>query len=198
MANPRGVLLGAAFGFCLVTATCSWAAESAITPYGEKNTEAPHQLAEFSFLVGQWQGSGRTRLANGSYADFSGVTWIGRYILDGMAIADEFHASTPDGKAYLGISLRQFDTHRNSWIVEYLNVSNSFLRRQVNPRSGSVSHQADGPVVTSADGQAQFRETYRVTDKDHFTYSAESSKDGGRTWDPVSIQISMVRAEKGS
>jgi hypothetical protein len=195
MANRRTVFLIAAFDFWLAIATYSWAGESAITTYGNKNTEAPPQLAEFSFLVGKWQGSGKTRLANGAYADFTGVTWIGRYILNGMAIADEFHASTADGKAYLGISLRQFDPHQNSWIVEYLNVSNSFLRRQVNPRSGSVSHHGDGLVVTSADGQAQFRESYRVTDKDHFTYSADTSHDGGRSWDPTAIQISMVRAE---
>jgi Protein of unknown function (DUF1579) len=195
MAKRRIVFLLATFGFWLATTTCAEAEAPAVTTYGNKNVEAPLQLAEFSFLVGKWQGSGKTRLANGSYADFTGVTWIGRYVLDGMAIADEFHASTADGKAYLGISLRQFDTRHNSWIVEYLNVSNSFLRRQVNPRSGSVSHHADGPVVTSANGQAQFRESYRVTDKDHFTYSADTSRDGGRTWDPTSIQISMVRAE---
>jgi hypothetical protein len=195
MTNRCTVYLKAAFGFWLAAATCSWAGEPAITTYGDRNVEAPPQLADFSFLVGKWKGSGKTKLANGSYADFTGITWIGRYVLNGMAIADEFHASTADGKAYLGISLRQFDTHHSSWIVEYLNVSNSFLRRQVNPQSGSVSHLADDLVITSIDGQAQFRESYRVTDKDHFTYSADTSRDGGRSWDPKSIQISMVRAE---
>jgi hypothetical protein len=36
------------------------------------------------------------------------------------AIADEFHASTPDGRPYLGMSLRQYDAARKAWIVEYL------------------------------------------------------------------------------
>ena len=145
--------------------------------------------------MGKWQGSGKTRLADGSYAQFSGVTWIGRYILNGMAIADEFHASTPDGKAYLGISFRQFDTQHHSWIIEYLNVTNSFLRRQVNPSSGSVSAAAGTVVVVSADGQMKFRESYQLTDKDHYTYRADTSRDDGRNWDPTSIEISMARVE---
>ena len=56
----------------------------------------------------------------------SAVTWIGRYILNGTAIADEFHSLTPDGSPYLGISLRQYDADRETWIIEYLNVSNFF------------------------------------------------------------------------
>ncbi len=171
------------------------AGEPAITTYGQKNAQAPRQLTAFSFLVGKWQGTGKTRLADGSYAQFAGVTWIGRYILNGMAIADEIHASTPDGKSYLGISLRQFDTSHQSWVIEYLNVTQSFLRRQVNPLSGSVSLNGDTVVVVSGDAHTRFRESYRVTDKDHYTYSADTSRDGGRSWDPISIEISMVRVE---
>ena len=193
MANRRIPSLVAAIGLS-ITSSHAPASQPAITTYGERNAQAPGQLGLFSFLVGKWQGAGKTKLANGSYAQFSGVTWIGRYVLNGMAIADEFHASTPDGKAYLGISLRQFDTTHKSWVIEYLNVTNSFLRRQVNPLSGSVVQKADTVVVISGDGPAQFRESYRVTDKGHFTYSADTSRDAGRSWDP-SIEISMVRVE---
>jgi hypothetical protein len=195
MANRCILLTVAAIVTAVVHTACVLAAEPAITTYGTRNAAASGQLNMFSFLVGKWQGSGRTRLADGSYAQFAGVTWIGRYILDGTAIADEFHASTPDGKAYLGISLRQFDAAQKSWIVEYLNVTNSFLRRQVNPRSGSVTSNGDTVVVVSGDAQTNFRETYRLTDKNHYIYSADSSRDGGRNWDPASIEISMVRVE---
>ncbi|NIR58034.1 MAG: hypothetical protein GWO02_00180, partial [Gammaproteobacteria bacterium] len=53
-------------------------------------------MSVFSFLVGKWEGAGKTRLPDGSYAEYP-VTWIGRYILDGTAIADEAHAPFPDG-----------------------------------------------------------------------------------------------------
>jgi hypothetical protein len=89
------------------------------TKYGQINRDAPAQLRVFSFLIGKWDGKGKTRLPDGTVAEFP-VTWIGRYILDGMAIADEAHAPAPDGSPYLGISLRQYDPGRKSWIIEFL------------------------------------------------------------------------------
>lgn len=163
-----------------------------ITTYGEKNAQAPSQLNLFSFLVGKWKGTGKTRLEDGSTAQF-GLTWIGRYILDGMAIADELHGNAPDGSPYLGISLRHFDTKHASWIIEYLNVTNSFLRRQVNPRSGSVTLEAGAVVIISEDAQTRIREHYRLVDQNHFVYSMDLSRDEGRTWDLVLIEMTMVR-----
>ena len=168
--------------------------EPAITTYVQKNAQAPSQLNLFSFLVGKWKGAGKTRLADGSHAQWE-LTWIGRYILNGMAIADEFHSLAPDGSPYLGISLRHFDTKHDSWVIEYLNVSNSFLRRQVNPQSGSVSLDAGAIVVISEDGQTRIREHYRVADQNHFSYRMDMSRDEGRTWDPVLIEMTMERVE---
>ncbi len=168
--------------------------EPAITPYGQKNSQAPSQLDLFSFLVGKWKGTGKTRLPDGSDAHWE-LTWIGRYILNGMAIADEFHSLAPDGSPYLGISLRHFDTKHDSWVIEYLNVSNSFLRRQVNPQSGSVSMEAGAIVVLSEDGQTRIREHYRVTNQNHFTYTTDMSRDEGKSWDPVLIEMTMTRVE---
>src|SRR5215471_17964633 len=118
----------------------------AITTYGERNADAPKELDAFAFLIGKWEGGGKTKTADGKIVEFGGVTWIGRYILDGMAIADEGHASeTPDGKPYFGISFRHYDQSKKAWTVEFLNVTNSFLRRQVNATSGSVT--VDGKTV---------------------------------------------------
>jgi len=171
------------------------AAEPAITAYGARNPQAPDELNMFSFLVGKWAGTGKTRIADGSHVQWEGATWIGRYILNGMAIADEFHASDPEGKPYLGISLRYFDRGHQTWIVEYLNVSHSFLRRQVNPNTGSVNRESGSIVVISEDGEMRIREIYRVTDQNRFTYSTDLSHDGGRSWDPVSVEMTMTRAE---
>jgi hypothetical protein len=179
----------------LATVSHSMANEPSITTYGVRSAQAPSQLDLFSFLVGKWQGGGRTKLADGSYATFDGVTWIGRYVFDGMAIADEFHSLTPDGKPYLGISLRQYDPRQHSWVIEYLNVSNSFLRRQVNPHSGSVSQAAGTIVVTSEEGQTRIRENFHVKDQTHFNYSTDMSHDGGHTWDDALIEMALAKIE---
>jgi hypothetical protein len=165
------------------------------TSYGERNPDSPNELEAFSFLVGKWEGTGRVKLDGGKSAEFA-VSWIGRYILDGTAIADEFHSLAPDGSPYLGISLRQYDAKRKTWIIEYLNVSHSFLRRQVNGGSGSVT--VDGPSVTVISGapDSMSREHYHVADHDNFVYSLDASNDGGNNWNEGQIEISFRRSEE--
>jgi hypothetical protein len=167
----------------------------AVTSYGERSANAPKELDAFAFLIGKWQGAGRTKLGDGKVAEFDGVTWMGRYILDGTAIADEFHAAAPDGSPYLGISFRQYDRSRNAWIVEYLNVSGSFLRRQVSATSGSVVVDGGSVVVISESPHTWSRETYRVESHDHFTYSLDISPDAGHTWNVEQTKIRFSRKE---
>lgn len=168
--------------------------QPAITPYGERSTRAPAELDTFSFLVGKWQGVGKTKAPDGSPVQFE-MTWIGRYVLDGVAIADEFHGATPDGKPYLGISLRHYDAAQRAWLIEYLNVTGSFVRRQVNPRSGAVRREGDTVVVEAEDGETRIRESYRVSGRNRFTYSMELSPDGGKTWGPPPFEVSLTRVE---
>jgi hypothetical protein len=185
------VLVAAAFAITTVTGRDAVSAEPAITTYGERNPEAPAELDLFSFLVGKWSGTS-PQLPDGNHAEW---TWIGRYILNGMAIADEIHVSGLEGKPGLGITLRQFATEHDAWVVEFLNVSNSFLRRQVNPSAGSVSREADSVVVISEDAQVRIRERYRLVDQNRFTYTLDLSQDAGRSWDAVSIEMTMTRVE---
>jgi hypothetical protein len=171
---------------------------AAITTYGERNANAPKELDVFAFFIGKWEGGGKTKTADGTIVEFRGVTWIGRYILDGTVIADESHASseaTPDGKPYFGISFRHYDQTKKTWIVEFLNVTNSFLRRQVNATSGSVAVHGKNVVVVSEAPDMWSRETYRVESHDHFTYSIDLSNDGGRSWNVGQIQMSFSRKE---
>jgi hypothetical protein len=167
----------------------------AVTAYGDRHEAAPEELDLFSFLIGKWQGSGKTRLPDGTIAEYDGLTWIGRYALDGMAIIDELHAPLPDGGTGLGITFRYFDSDSDSWIVEFLNVSNSFIRRQVNARSGAVEKDGSTVVVTSVDGESSSREYYRVIDDDSFVYTIDLTNDGGETWNRGSIEFTMTRVE---
>ena len=165
------------------------------TTYGEKSPVAPNELAAFSFLVGTWKGTGKTRLPDGKVAEFGGLSWIGRYVLDGTAIADELHAPYPDGRPGLGITLRQYDASRKTWIVEFLNVSESFLRRQVNADSGSVT--VNGPTVTvsSESPGMSIREHYLVVDQDNFVYRLDVSTDGGRRWIEGQMEMTFRRSD---
>jgi hypothetical protein len=165
-----------------------------ITTYGEKNPGSPVELGAFSFLVGKWQGTGKVKLPDGTSAEFA-VSWIGRYVLDGTAIADEFHSSAPDGSPYLGISLRQYDANKKVWVIEYLNVSNSFLRRQVSGNFGSVKVDGRNVTITSGAPDSMAREHYRLVDESTFIYCLDLSSDGGRSWKNGQTEITLHRAK---
>jgi len=165
-----------------------------MTIYGERNPGSPPELNAFSFLIGKWEGKGRTKLENGKFAEYD-VTWIGRYILDGTAIADELHAPMPDGSPYLGISLRQYDANRRTWVIEYLNVTNSFLRRQVNRESGFVSVSGRNVTVTSESPGVVVREHYLVEDDKTFIYRLDVSRDGGTSWNEGQLEMTFHRRQ---
>jgi hypothetical protein len=122
------------------------------------------------------------------------VTWIGRYILDGTAIADEAHAIAPDGSPYLGITLRQYDQSRKTWVIEFLNVTDSFLRRQVNGTSGSVAVRGRRVTVSSSNPAMMVREHYDVAEKDGWTYRLDVSTDGGGRWNEGVMEMTFQRA----
>ena len=164
------------------------------TVYGEIGANAPPELRVFAFLIGKWDGKGKTRLADGTFAEYP-VTWIGRYILNGTAIADEAHGPGPDGSPYLGISLRQYDAVRKTWIIEFLNVTGSFLRKQVNADAGAVSTTGQSVLVVSESPAYKVREHYLVPDQNHFTYRLDVSSDGGKSWNEGQIEMTFRRVE---
>jgi hypothetical protein len=84
---------------------------------------------------------------------------------------------------------------RRAWIVEHVNVSESFLRRQVNPDSGSVTVNGRNVTVSSGSPGFSVREHYLVADQDNFVYRMDVSTDGGRSWNEGQIEMSFRRSE---
>ena len=143
-------------------------------------------------ICSDWQMGrlGETRLADGTIAGARWPLWIGRYVLDGMAIIDELHAPLPDGNRGLGITLRYFDRDSDRWVVEFLNVTYSFIRsRQCTLRRST----ADLTVVV-LQRRDELR-VYRAIDYGNFVYSIDLSNDGGREWNRGSIEFTMNRVE---
>lgn len=193
----RKVIVSACSGIVLAMAVGApaMAQDSSITTYGSRHESAPEELDLFSFLIGKWEGSGKTRLADGTVVGYDGITWIGRYILDGTAIADELHAPLPDGGRGMGVTFRYFDPVNEHWIVEFLNVTNSFIRRQVNAESGSIEMDGTTVIVVSESDQSSSREYYRVLGRDRFDYSIDLTNDGGETWNRGSVEFNLSRVE---
>src|SRR5580693_333951 len=65
--------------------------------FGKLSPHAPAELARFAFLIGSWRGEAKIASANGEWQAYQ-VTWLGRFILDGYAIADEYRMTDSSGK----------------------------------------------------------------------------------------------------
>jgi hypothetical protein len=169
--------------------------DRAITTYGVLNPAAPAELGMFAFLIGKWTGTARSRNPDGSYSEYQ-FDWIGRYALDGMAIADEMRMASTEGGAIQGMSLRYYDSPRKQWAIEFLNFNRSFLRRQVGSEWGEVT-QEGSRITINQDGRGggPGREVYTLIDANHFTYSMDSAQDDGQTWDEGIVTIDMKREE---
>src|ERR1700761_7636416 len=77
--------------------------------FGKLARDAPHELSAFAFLIGSFQCNARIKTANGDWQRFE-AQWLGRYILDGHAIADEYRMTTLSGDlAVLGMNFRTYD-----------------------------------------------------------------------------------------
>ena len=164
------------------------------TAYGEISPGAPPELQTFSFLIGKWEGKAKALLPDGKTAEFP-VTWIGRYILDGTAILDEGHAPGPDGNPYLGISFRQYDPVRMVWVIEFLNVNGSFLRKQVAADYGTVEVTGRNVMIASESPGMKIREYYLVQDENNWTYRLDISTDDGENWNTGQMEMTFRRLE---
>jgi len=171
--------------------------DPSLTSFGEINAEAPAELQLFSFLVGRWTGTATTLGPEGGSVEYP-MEWIGRYILDGMAIADEMRASSLPNNPVMGISFRSFDTRQGNWVIEFLNVAAYFLRKQVSRDHGEVRHEGNQvTILQSGPDGALVREIYEVQDENHFLYRLEISHDEGQSWGEAQVVIQMQKQLAG-
>jgi len=90
--------------------------------FGKANPSAPAALSRFAFLIGRWRCDARVRLPTGEWQTLQ-ATWLGRFILDGYAIADEYRMTGPSGELIvLGMNLRTYDEAKQTWNIKWLNA----------------------------------------------------------------------------
>ena len=149
--------------------------------YGSRNPGANPELSRFAFLIGTWRCDARLRQDDGSWETLP-ATWVGRYVLDGYAIMDEFRMTRPSGElVVLGVNIRTFDAKHNRWNLRWLNALDGSWTDLAQEELGGVSMDAESisysfrePVAT----HALTRATYSDISPTHFTWRGERSSDG--------------------
>ena len=149
--------------------------------YGAPNPNAPSELAQFAFLVGNWRCVANILVDQGKWLTFP-ASWKGRYILSGYAIADEYrmHNLTGDD-IVLGLNVRTYDPTNRRWNIRWLNALTGEWTDLSSDELGgvrflgnSISYAFREPVAAHPFTRA----TYSLIAPDHFTWHGEQSLDG--------------------
>jgi hypothetical protein len=153
-------------------------------PAGAQHRKAPHpdapaEMKQFAFLVGEWDCKFRYIGADGEHVEATG-RWVGYYSLDGFAFQDDWHSTLNRGTTW-----RTYDPEKERWV-------NRWLPANTDRASGFTTDyfyggMQDGEMVLTAegsDGRGAFTDRIVFTDirEDGFTWKLDRSRDGGKTW----------------
>ncbi len=152
--------------------------------FGKPNPNAPAALSRFGFLIGRWRCEARVRLANQEWQILQ-ATWLGRFILDGYAIADEYRMTGSAGELMvLGTNLRTYDATRQTWNMKWLTALAGTWVDLVPEELGGVRFDDQSIIYAFKEpvaAHAYTRATYTNTSEKRFTLRGETSDDG-KTW----------------
>jgi hypothetical protein len=152
--------------------------------FGKINPNAPAALSRFAFLIGSWRGDANVKLPNGQWQSLQ-ATWLGRFILDGYAIADEYRMTDSSGELIvLGMNLRAYDAARQTWNIKWLNALSGTWTNLGPEELGGVTFDGQSIIYAFREPMAAHmytRATYTDISDKHFTWRGESSGDG-KTW----------------
>ena len=157
--------------------------------FGRLSPKAPAALSQFAFLIGKWQCEAKVVSANGTWQMFK-AEWLGRFILDGYAIADEYRMLGASGEVIvLGMNFRTYDAGKQSWNIRWLNGLAGNWTDLASEELGGVRMSGSSIVYAFKEpvaGHAYTRATYVNHSRAHFTWRGEKSDDG-KNWSEFMI-----------
>lgn len=156
-----------------------------VTEYGTPNPQAPPELSQFAFIIGEWHCDVRVKGDDGAWQPYQ-ATWIGRYILDGYAIADEYRMVNAAGELVVhGMNFRSYSAAKKTWIMRWLDGTRAFWVELGPEELGGVRVNAETITFDLIDRFAPgaiSRVTFANISEARFSWREEKSLDQGRTW----------------
>jgi len=153
--------------------------------YGKLNPKAPPELSQFAFIIGKWRCDARVKGEDGRWQPYQ-ATWVGRYILDGYVIADEYRMTNPTGELIVhGMNFRCYSAERKTWVMRWLSATGAFWLELGPEKLGGVRVTPDTitfNIIDSFAPDALTRVTFSNIAESRFTWSSERSYDQGKTW----------------
>lgn len=144
---------------------------SAAYPYGRPNPDAPTELAQFAFFIGEYECVDRQKNAEGEWREFPAF-WNARYFLNGFGIQDHYYA---DG--FQTSNIRVFFPNENVWKVTYVSAPSYGTGTWEGTKQGDdivLERHPNPPNSAAAFSRLTF---YDITDES-FEWKAESIREG--------------------
>ncbi len=90
--------------------------------FGSPSPYAPEELAQYSFIIGDFEIRARGWSADGWTEQYRTARWTGRYILGGMAIMEEWYDFPPEvaPDTGRGVNIRVFDPDESIWKLMWI------------------------------------------------------------------------------
>jgi hypothetical protein len=166
--------------------------------FGRLNPKAPSELERFAFLIGRWDCQAKLKSSDGSWQIFD-VRWTGRYVLDGYAIADEYHMTGSNGELIvLGINFRTFNPAKRAWHIKWLNALSGEWTDLVSGQLGGIkiTKQAISYSFSEPNAPQKYtKATYTNFSKQHFTWIGQQSEDGKSWADFMVVDCGLTKTD---
>lgn len=129
--------------------------------FGKPNPNAPDELCQFAFVISKWRGEGMSSMNPERKQTPYEMTWVGRYILDGNAIADDALIPGEDGRPEaIFMAYRSYDSGRNKCNIEALNVLGATLQIQVSTDRGKLLVKNNLIILAKWTSSVESRDDY--------------------------------------
>ncbi|MEZ6023238.1 MAG: hypothetical protein R3C16_07485 [Hyphomonadaceae bacterium] len=155
------------------------------SPIGARNPRGAPGLAQFDFVIGDWDADITFRPPGRDPLNYRG-RWHNSWIVDGFVVMQEWR-----GPYATGAELRHYDPQTDTWSGFNVYVGQPF-------RTTTARREGDTMIVLiegNADQRGPFinRETYSDITENSFHLRSELSYDGGATWERGRYELVATR-----
>jgi len=156
------------------------------SPIGARNPMAPPEVAQFDFLIGDWDVEITWLPPQGEPNTYT-AKWHNHWINDGFDVMQEWR-----GPYITGTEFRHFNASLGYWVGKNLYVGRNWVdtTARVSGDDMVVIIEASNP----REGAFLNRETYYEVSADRWRMKSDRSFDDGETWEKGRYEMVATRA----
>lgn len=137
-------------------------------------------------FMGKWDGKGHQMIdtVQRTYSDFSPATWTFYYGYDGFCIQDDWKTELNFGGTWNGPAIRGYDPLKEEWHMTFIPINAGRSATWMMTGKFNSEKELEG-FFDGTDWQGrpfQQRIYFYDISENHFSWKADRSYDGGKTW----------------